>query len=155
MSIERRRKRRDLIPRDPFDIIRRFRSELEDMFQDFMGGFGTGFSELMDFRTPAVDIRETEDQIIVHADIPGFSKQEIDIEIAGDRLKIKAESKVEKEEEKKGYHSRERSYKGFYREIKLPKATKPEESKASYRDGVLEITLPKTEEEKGKKLEIE
>ena len=97
ISIERRRKRRDLIPRDPFDIIRRFRSELEDMFQDFMGGFGTGFSELMDFRTPAVDIRETEDQIIVHADIPGFSKQEIDIEIAGDRLKIKAESKVEKE----------------------------------------------------------
>jgi HSP20 family protein len=154
LAIERKR-RRDLIPRDPFDIVRRFRTEMEDMFQDFMGGFGPSFPELMEFRTPPVDIRETENEIIVKADIPGFDKENIDLEIAGDRLRIRAESKVEKEEEEKGYHRRERAYKGFYREIMLPKNTKSDESKATYKDGVLEITLPKTEKEKGKKLEIE
>ena len=63
MAIERRRKRRDLIPRDPFDIIRRFRSEMEDMFQDFMGGVGPSFPGLMEFRTPPIDIQETENEI--------------------------------------------------------------------------------------------
>ncbi len=157
LAIERRRRRRDLIPRDPFDIIRRFREEMEDTFHDFMGGLSSSFPGLKEFRTPPIDIQETENEIIVHADIPGYSKKEIDIEIAGDRLRIKAESKVEKEEEKKGYHRRERSYKGFYRELLLPKGTKskPEESKASYKNGVLEVILPKTEEEKGKKLKIE
>ncbi|MFX1466232.1 MAG: Hsp20/alpha crystallin family protein [Promethearchaeota archaeon] len=155
MSIERRRKRRDLIPRDPFDIIRRFRTELEDMYQDFMGGFGPGFSEIMEYRTPPIDIQETENEIIVKADIPGFEKENIDLEITGDRLRIQAESETEKEEEEKGYHRRERSRKSVYREILLPKNTKPEESAASYKNGVLKVILIKTEEAKGKKLEIE
>lgn len=152
MSIERRRRRRDLIPRDPFDIIRRFRTEIED----FMGGFGPGFSEIMDFRTPPIDIQETENEIIVKADIPGFEKENIDLEITGDRLRIKAESETGKEEEEKekGYHRRERSRKSVYREILLPKNTKPEESKASYKNGVLKVILTKTEDAKGKKLEI-
>jgi HSP20 family protein len=155
MSIERRRKRRDLIPRDPFDIIKRFRTEIEDMFQDFMGGFSPGFSEMMEYRAPPIDIQETENEIIVTADIPGFEKENIDLEIAGDRLKIKAESEIEKEEDEKGYHRRERSKKSVYREILLPKNTKPEESKASYKNGVLKVILTKIEDEKGKKLEIE
>jgi HSP20 family protein len=130
---------------------------MEEMFQDFMGGFGSSFPELMEFQTPPIDIQETQEELIIHADLPGFKKENIDLEIAGDRLKIKVESKVEKEEEskEKTYYRKERSYKGFYREILLPKSTKPEESKASYENGVLEIILPKTEEEKGKKLEIE
>ncbi|MHA2227538.1 MAG: Hsp20/alpha crystallin family protein [Candidatus Hodarchaeales archaeon] len=155
MAIERRRRRRDLIPRDPFDIIRRFRNEIEDMFHDFMRGSGPGFSEIMEFRTPPIDIQETENEIIVKADIPGLEKENIDLEIAGDRLRIKAESEKIKEEDEKGYHRRERSMKSVYREILLPKNIKQEESKASYKNGVLKVILTKIEDEKGKKLEIE
>ncbi|MHA2055329.1 MAG: Hsp20/alpha crystallin family protein [Candidatus Hodarchaeales archaeon] len=155
MAIERRRRRRDLIPRDPFDIIRRFRTEIDDMFQDFMRGSGPSFSDIMEFRTPPIDIQETENEIIVKADIPGFEKENIDLEIAGDRLRIKAESEKIKEEDEKGYHRRERSMKSVYREILLPRNTKPEESKASYKNGVLKVILTKTEDEKGRKLEID
>jgi HSP20 family protein len=109
----------------------------------------------MEYRAPPIDIQETENEIIVTADIPGFEKENIDLEIAGDRLKIKAESEIEKEEDEKGYHRRERSKKSVYREILLPKNTKPEESKASYKNGVLKVTLTKIEDEKGKKLEID
>ena len=132
MSIERRRKRRDLIPRDPFGIIRRFRTEIEDMFQDFMRGSGPSFSEIMEFQTPPIDIQETENEIIVKADIPGFDKENLDLEIAGGRLRIKAESEKIKEKDEKGYHRRERSMKSVYREILLPKKTKPEESNRTY-----------------------
>jgi HSP20 family protein len=102
-------------------------------------------------RRPACDIIDEDDKIILFVDLPGFSKNDIDVEIGENYVKIKAE---EKKEEKRRYLVKERM-RSFYRYIELPASIKENEAKAKFRNGVLEITLPKKEGKKGKKIKIE
>ncbi len=102
-------------------------------------------------RKPACDIIDERDKITVLIDLPGFTKNDIDVEIGENYVKVRAERK---ERENKNYMLQERVT-NFYRFIELPVAVKEEGAKAKFRNGVLEITLPKREGRKGKKIKIE
>ncbi|MDM7912527.1 MAG: Hsp20/alpha crystallin family protein, partial [Methanotrichaceae archaeon] len=89
------------------------------------------------------DVKETDEAIVVTMDLPGVEKQDVDISVSDDELRVVAEKRAEKEVSEKDYHKRERTYKKFERMVKLPVAVKIEEAKAKLANGVLEITLPK------------
>ena len=96
-----------------------------------------------DIMTPLADVRETDDAVVVTMDLPGVDKQDVDIAITDDELRVAAERKTETEVTEKDYHKQERTYRMFERMVKLPVAVKIDEAKAKLVDGVLEVTLPK------------
>ncbi len=128
-------------------------SELESRYIDEMQRLQKRMSEMMEeaetipmegnIFMPLADVKETEDAIVVTMDLPGVEKQDVDISISDDELRVVAEKKAETEVSEKDYHKRERTYKRFERMVKLPVAVKMEEAKARLENGVLEITLPK------------
>ena len=152
-----RRRKRSWLPWYPFREMEKLRHSINEMFEDLLALPATApkAGELAEFAEPVMDIKETDEEIIVTTDLLGMKKEDIEIKTTEDSLKIKAEYKIEKEVKKEEYVHRERSYKGFYRMIGLPAKINPEEAKATLKDGVLEIKLPKIEVVKGKKIEIE
>ncbi len=109
--------------------------------------FGMGWN-------PDLDIAETDNDITVKAEIPGIDPKDVDISITGDTLTIKGEKKEEKEEKGKSFHHMERTYGSFSRTIDLPARVMIDKVVAKDNHGVLEITLPKMEESKTKKIPI-
>jgi HSP20 family protein len=103
---------------------------------------------------PVVDVAETESDIIVKAEIPGIDPKDIDISITGDTLTLKGEKKEEKENTGKSYHRVESSYGSFKRVINLPVSVEVDKVTAEGKNGLLEITLPKKEESKAKKINV-
>jgi HSP20 family protein len=101
-----------------------------------------------------VDVSETEKEIIVNAEIPGVEAKDIDVNLDGNVLTIKGERKREHEEKEENFHRIERSYGSFYRALRLPTEVDGERIKATYKKGVLRITMPKSKKEAGKKIEI-
>lgn len=107
-------------------------------------------------RFPVVDIQENKDKYIVHAEMPGMKKDEIDVEYRDGYLTIRGEKKFEHEEKKKDFHRIERSYGSFHRTFEIPEEINTDAIKADYKNGVLEIDLPmkNPEQRKVKKVEI-
>jgi HSP20 family protein len=103
---------------------------------------------------PAVDVHETDAEIVVRADVPGVSKDEIQVELRDMALIIKGERKKEEEVKEQDYYRCERSHGSFSRVIGLPTDVKADAIKASFKDGVLEIHLPKSEEAKRKSVKV-
>ena len=103
---------------------------------------------------PPLDVSETEENVLVKVEVPGIEPKDIDISISGDTLTIKGEKKSEKEEKGKNYHFIERGYGSFSRSVGLPASVKFEQVKAEYKKGILEITLPKSEKSKIKKIPV-
>ncbi len=103
---------------------------------------------------PLVDITETDNDLILRADLPGIDPNDINISLSDGILTIKGEKKQEKEEETEDYHIIERSYGTFTRQIQLPKSIESDQASASYKNGVLKIVLPKKEESKRKEIKI-
>jgi len=91
---------------------------------------------------------------VIRAEIPGVAKDNIKVNVTEDRVDISAEVERKKEEKEENYYCCERTYGAWQRSFSLPERVKSEQAKAKYKDGVLEITLPKTEEEKKKKREL-
>jgi HSP20 family protein len=106
---------------------------------------------------PSVDIFEDGNDVIVKAELPGMKKEDIEVNISDDVITISGEKKTEEKVEKKVYYRLERSFGSFTRTLRLPAETRTDRAKASFRDGILEIRLPKTEEEvrKVKKITVE
>jgi len=136
----------------PFSLMRRFSEEMDRLFGDFgfggslASGVGREFGRLADLEgsmwLPQVEAFEREGKLIVRADLPGLNKDDINVDITDDAIKIRGERRQEKEENEEGYYRSERSYGSFYREIPLPSGVNREEANASFRNGVLEITMP-------------
>ncbi|HEX3037252.1 MAG TPA: Hsp20/alpha crystallin family protein, partial [Thermodesulfobacteriota bacterium] len=103
---------------------------------------------------PAADIYETESGYVVKADFPGVKKENIQIDVHDGTLTLKAEKKFEEKESKDNYLRVERAYGSFVRSFRLPKNVDAEKIEAEYKDGVLEVTLPKKEEAKPKKIQV-
>jgi len=151
-GIARREQLSSLRTVSPFSFIRRFSEEMDRLFGDFglgrglASGFGREFGTLADLEgslwSPQVETFEREGKLIVRADLPGLTKDDIDVDITDDAIKIRGERRQEKEETEEGYYRSERSYGSFYREIPLPSGVKPDEADATFRNGVLEITMP-------------
>jgi len=104
---------------------------------------------------PAVDIFETNEAIVIKAELPGITSQDISVEVKDNTLTLKGEKKFEKEVKEENYHRVERSYGSFQRAFTLPGTIHQEKVKAKFKDGILEITLPKVEEAKPKQVKVE
>lgn len=107
------------------------------------------------FFVPDVDLKEEKDRIVVRADIPGIKKEELSITVKEDLLTLKGERKESQEKKEKDYTYSERFEGSFIRVLELPSGVKAADVKAVYRDGVLEITLPKDENAKSKEVKVQ
>jgi HSP20 family protein len=105
--------------------------------------------------SPAVDVLETENELILHADLPAVKLEDIDIRVEDSTLTLKGERKFEKTETERGYHRIERSYGSFSRSFALADTISPEGVKATFKDGVLTVTLPKKEIAKPRQIKVE
>jgi len=99
----------------------------------------------------SIDVSETKNELVVKAELPGMDSKDIDISMSNGFLTIKGEKKHEKEEKDENYHLIERSYGSFTRSVRLPKEVQSEKIMASFKNGVLRVTLPKSEEAKKKR----
>jgi HSP20 family protein len=104
--------------------------------------------------SPPVDIFETPEALVMKAELPGFSKDDISIELKENALTLRGERKHEMETKEENYHRRERTYGAFQRSFMLPTTVDQNNVQASYKDGVLELRLPKVEAAKPKRISI-
>ena len=104
---------------------------------------------------PAVDIYETPDQVVMKAELPGLSRGDIEINIRDNTLRLRGERKFEKEVKEENYLRIERAYGSFQRSFTLPATIQQDKIKAVFKDGVLELSLPKAEEARPKQIKIE
>jgi HSP20 family protein len=104
---------------------------------------------------PSVDIFETDNDVVVKAELPGMDPKSIDVRLENNVLLLKGERHFEKETKEENYHRVEREYGSFSRAFSLPMAVKEEKITAEYKDGILKIVLPKKEEVKPKTIKIE
>jgi HSP20 family protein len=130
----------------PFSLMRRFSEEMDRVFGDFGLGFGREFGNVAALEgsmwLPQVETFERDGKLLVRADLPGLTKDDINVDITDDAIKIRGERRQEKDENEEGYYRSERSYGSFYREIPLPSGVNRDEANATFRNGVLEITMP-------------
>jgi HSP20 family protein len=111
----------------------------------------------MEEAIPSVDIFEEGDNVVVKAELPGIKKEDVDVSMTDNVISISGEKKKEEKVERKNYYREERSYGSFTRSFRLPMEVQTDKAKASFKEGVLEIRIPKTEEAKKreKKVSIE
>jgi len=103
---------------------------------------------------PAVDVYETENELVIKADLPDVSDKDLDVRVENNMLTIHGERKFEQKVKEENYLRMERSYGSFTRSFSLPKSVNTEAIKAEYKDGVLNITLPKRAESKPKQVKV-
>ena len=104
--------------------------------------------------SPAVDIFESENELVLKADVPDIDLKDIDVRVENQTLTIAGERKFEKDEKTKGYHRIERSYGNFTRSFAVPNTFDTENINAAYRNGVLTVTLPKKEAAKPRQIKV-
>jgi len=151
----------------PFRMVERFADEMDRLFDDF--GFGRGWSMPRFGKNwlapagsgerawnPDVEVFHRNNELVVRADLPGMTRDDVKVDVSEERLTIQGERKNERQEEHEGVYRSERSYGAFHREIPLPPGTISDQAKATFRDGVLEITMPAPPESarRGRRLEI-
>jgi HSP20 family protein len=159
MSTEKARK--ELVPFRQGKIF----SMLDDMDRMFEGFFGRPFGpkwmpsirwpEEMELSYPAVDIFEDNKHVTVKAELPGIKKEDLDVNITEEAITISGEKKKEAKVEEKDYYRVECSHGSFSRTFTFPTEVQSAKAKASFKDGVLEVKVPKTEAAKKKKIKVE
>jgi HSP20 family protein len=105
-------------------------------------------------RAPTVDVYEEKDDIVVKAELPGMDKDNIEVNLTDRTLTIKGEKKKEEEMKEENYYRSERSYGSFLRTLELPKDVHADKVKATFKNGILEVRMPKTEEAKAKEIKV-
>lgn len=163
--IRRKEKKEGLVPSDywgpswmnPMAVMK----DMDRLFEDFRSEWENAFmyprNTAIDIvRQPLVDLADNGKEYVVKAELPGVSKEDLNIEVSDNSIEISAESKEEKKEEKKGYIRRERRYASFYRSVPLPEDVLPDKASAELKEGVLTVTLPKASgsEKKVKKVPL-
>jgi HSP20 family protein len=152
---------------DPIRMMDRFADEMDRAFEDV---FGRGWLTPrlardwmrspnrgeIDTWAPQLEVSHRNNELVIRADLPGLGKDDVKVDVTDDRLTIQGERKREHEEERGGVYRSERSYGSFYREIPLPEGTISDQAKATFKDGVLEITMPAPPEQvrRGRRVEI-
>jgi len=104
---------------------------------------------------PSVDLVETDRQIVVEAEIPGMEKKDIQVSLSGRQLTLSGEKSHEEKEIRRGHHLMERAWGAFHRVLELPADVDPSRVNATYKNGVLKVTLQKTKEHQGRAIKIE
>ncbi|MGR3319020.1 MAG: Hsp20/alpha crystallin family protein [Candidatus Anammoxibacter sp.] len=140
---------------DPFDSFEHFGNEISDFFKPVSRLTGREVGLFERDWNPSIDVYDSDNEVLVKADIPGLKKDEIDVSIHEDLLTIKGEKKMENKVSEDNYYKSERFYGSFNRTIQLPSEVEHDKVKATYKDGVLELRLPKKEEAKTKHIAID
>ena len=144
---------KELTPWRPFGELSSLRREMDRLWENFFGERPLTRMWAREW-APSLDVSETRDNFVVKAEVPGIDAKDIDISLTGDVLTIKGEKRQEKEEKEEDYHLVERSYGSFSRSVRLPAEVESNKIKASYKNGILNITLPKSEKVKAKEVKI-
>ncbi len=129
-----------------------FSSDINRLFNTLLGGEGNG--ELQRW-SPAMDLVEADDHFVLRADLPGLTEEDVDIEIRDNALRVSGERKSEHEQRERGWYRMERSFGRFSRSLTLPDGVDPDAIAASFDRGVLEVRIPKPEERKPRRVQIE
>ncbi len=137
----------NLIRWEPEREMMTLREAMDRLFDD---AFTRPFSVTESRHGPALDLYQTDDDVVVKAALPGIKADDVQINITGDVLSIKGEMKEKNETKEKNYHIREQRWGSFERSVMLPTAVVSDKAKAEFEDGILVITLPKAEEVKPK-----
>ncbi|RJP46827.1 MAG: Hsp20/alpha crystallin family protein [Anaerolineaceae bacterium] len=141
----------NLIRFEPMREMITLREAMDRLFND---AFTPSAGATGGWQVPAVDLYQTDDEVVVKASLPGMKSDDVQISITGDMLSLKGEFKQEEEKKEKAYHLREQRYGAFERTFPLPTAVVPDKAKAEFENGILTITLPKAEEVKPKMITV-
>ena len=144
----------NLIRWDPFRELVGMRQAMDRLLE---GGYlrpARPMAEWTEWAQPSLDMYQTPKEVVVKAALPGVDPEDVDIEISGNTLTIKGETRKEEKSEEEDYLCRECHYGSYYRAITLPQAVKGDKAEATFEDGVLTLTIPKTEVERPKKVEV-
>ncbi len=145
-----------LVRWDPWTTLPTLQDRINRLFDDAFPTRTAGGEDelsLLDWR-PSVDTYEEGDNIVIKAELPGVKKEDVSIDVKNNVLTLKGERKHEENIDEQNYYRRESAYGKFQRSFTLPDAVDPNKIEASYKDGVLKVTVPKTEESKTRKIEI-
>ena len=145
---------RSVAPRGGHPLAR-LRDDFDELFERFLSRwpppFEPGFGP---DRFWGLDVEDTGKEVVVRAEAPGFEAGDFDVQVTGNLLKIAAERKHEAKDKKGDYHYAERRYGRFQRSVTLPAGTETDKVEARYRNGVLEVRLPKSAEVQGRRIEV-
>jgi HSP20 family protein len=145
-----------LVRFNPNRQLASYRRHMDSLFDEFFGDFfDRQRGELTQGWNPKVDVFEEEDKIVMKAELPGVDKDKIAIDVDGRVLTLKGERNSETEVKEENYYRKERSFGRFQRSFTLPLETDSEKIKAEYKDGVLQLNIPKPESQKPKQITIE
>ncbi len=137
---------------DPFDLVTDLQDDMNRLFTSSLRrGSTASVGEII----PSLEVKEDENQFQVHLDIPGMDRKDLDISVTGNTLTVKGERKEEENKKGKGYFYSERRYGSFQRSVELPVEVEADKVAANYKDGVLELTLPKSERAKPKQIKVD
>ena len=143
----------ELTPWRPFEFDR-MRREMDRLWDSFLEGRPVTRAEEGREWFPSVDVSETKNDLVIKAELPGLDSKDIDISMNNGTLTIKGEKKHENEEKDENYHLIERSYGSFTRSVQIPRKVQSDKITASFKNGVLRIALPKSEEANKKEIKI-
>jgi HSP20 family protein len=138
----------------PFRHLSMLRDEIDRLFDTPLNALTGSSQQFLSGWLPAVDLFEERDHLVLRAELPGMNKEDIDISLHGDVLTLSGERKEDAKFEKAETYRAERFLGRFQRTFTLPVAVDPNRVQASYRDGILTVTLPKAEQAKPKQIEV-
>ncbi len=144
----------NIIRWDPFRDLATLRERMNRLFEEAYTSRGEKKDMVASTWNPSVDIYETENELVLKAELPGVDEDDIEIKIEDSTLTLKGDRKFEKETKEENYHRIERSYGSFYRSFTLPRNIDQDKIKAESETGILKITMPKKAELKPKKVKI-
>jgi len=152
---------RSVTPWRPFMGLTGWERDMDRMLEDFFGRRARPWwperwfrTDEMEVKPPIVDVFEEKDDIVVKAELPGMEKDNIEVNLTDHTLTIKGEKKKAEEIKEENYYRAERSYGSFLRTLDLPNEVRADKVKASFKNGILEVRMPKTEEAKTKEVKV-
>jgi HSP20 family protein len=140
-----------LVRWEPMRELNTLQTEMNRLFNSFFDEGGDGERRRW---APAVDLFEREDTLVLKADLPGMTEDDVQIEVRENVLTVAGDRKAEHEEKRNGYYRVERSFGHFSRSLQLPDGVDAGRIEAKFENGVLEVTIPKPEERKPRRIEI-
>jgi HSP20 family protein len=141
-----------LVKWEPSEGLTTLQREMNRLFESFFEGSLWRGGESMS--TPAVEVADTKDTVVIKAQVPGVNKEQIQVTVSEGALTIKGETREEEKKEEKNYIHREFHYGAFSRTVPLPAGVQGEKATAQLKDGVLEITIPKNEQARVKEIPV-